>query len=213
MDLLTEAGGHRVHEEPGGRTLDVDVVVPLEPRGSCCLVWQSTLWLVRKVTSRSQRNSQKKQRMCSSSRACGTAPMRTDPLKMNSGASAASYPLTACRRRSEGKAVRTSTVCSRMRRSAHSTRSSPPLAMKAGIHSTLPLRLCSRRRKRSLHSSLTRSRNARCTTDGFMVTRLVRRPTSRKYSSTGARLHLRTSDAHVTPVHRRPMGTTSFTGV
>ncbi len=26
MDLLTEASGHRVHEEPGGRTLDVDVV-------------------------------------------------------------------------------------------------------------------------------------------------------------------------------------------
>lgn len=26
MDLLTEAGGHRVHEETGGRTLDVDVV-------------------------------------------------------------------------------------------------------------------------------------------------------------------------------------------
>lgn len=105
----------------------------------------------------------------------------------------ASYPLTAWRRRSEGKAVRTSTVCSRMRRSAHSTRSSPPLAMKAGIHSTLPLRLRSLCKKRSLHSSLTRSWKARWTTEGFMVTKLVRHPTSREYSSTGARLHLRTS--------------------
>lgn len=26
MDLLTEAGGHRVHEETSGRTLDVDIV-------------------------------------------------------------------------------------------------------------------------------------------------------------------------------------------
>ena len=26
MDLVTEASGHRVHEEAGGRTLDVDVV-------------------------------------------------------------------------------------------------------------------------------------------------------------------------------------------
>lgn len=93
-------------------------------------------------------------------------------------ARAASYPLTAWRRRSEGKAVRTSTVCRRMRRRAHSTRSSPPLAMKAGIHSTLPLRLFSRCKNRSLHSSLTRSRKARCTTEGFMVTKLVLLPTS-----------------------------------
>lgn len=26
MDLFTEASGHRVHEEPSGRTLDVDIV-------------------------------------------------------------------------------------------------------------------------------------------------------------------------------------------
>lgn len=26
VDLLTEAGGQRVHEEPCGRTLDVDIV-------------------------------------------------------------------------------------------------------------------------------------------------------------------------------------------
>lgn len=26
MDLLTEAGGHRIHEETGGWTLDVDIV-------------------------------------------------------------------------------------------------------------------------------------------------------------------------------------------
>lgn len=108
---------------------------------------------------------------------------------------AASYPLTAWRRRSDGKAVRTSTVCCKMRRRAHSTRSSPPLAMKAGIHSTLPLRLRRRCRKRSFHSSLTRSWKALWTTDGFMVTKLVRCPTSRKYSSTGARLHLKTSVA------------------
>ncbi|KAK0153336.1 Membrane protein FAM174B [Merluccius polli] len=91
------------------------------------------------------------------------------------------------RRRKEGKAVRTPTVCSRMRRAAHSTRSSPPLAMKAGIHRTLPWRLCSRATKRSRHSSLARSWKARCTTEGFMVTRLVRWPTSAEYSFTGAR--------------------------
>lgn len=104
---------------------------------------------------------------------------------------AQSHPLTAWSSRSEGKAVRTSTVCSRMRRRTHSTRSSPPLAMKAGIHSTLPLRLRSRRRKRPLHSSLARSWKARCTTEGFMVTRSVCKPTSWWYSSTGARLHLK----------------------
>lgn len=116
---------------------------------------------------------------------------RTHTLPIRGGA--APYPLTAWRRRSDGKAVRTSTVCSRMRRRAHSTRSSPPLAMKAGIHSTLPLRLLSRCKNRSLHSSLTRSWKARCTTEGFMVTRLVRQPTSPEYSSTGAKLHLETS--------------------
>lgn len=100
------------------------------------------------------------------------------------------YPLTAWSRRREGKAVRTFTVCRRMRRMAHSTRSSPPLAMKAGIHSTLPLRLCSLWTKRCTHSSLFRSWKARWTTEGFIVTRLVRRPTSAEYSSTGARLHL-----------------------
>lgn len=102
------------------------------------------------------------------------------------------YPLTAWRSRSDGKAVRTSTVWRRMRRRAHSTRSSPPLAMKAGIHSTLPPRLWRRCRKRCFHSSLTRSWKARWTTDGFMVTKFVCRPTSWEYSSTGARLHLNT---------------------
>ncbi len=42
-----------------------------------------------------------------------------------------------------------------------------PLAMKAGIHSTLPLRLCSLWTKRCTHSSLFRSWKARCTTEGF----------------------------------------------
>lgn len=100
------------------------------------------------------------------------------------------YPRTACSRRRDGKAVRTFTVCRRMRRITHSTLSSPPLAMKAGIHSTLPLRLWSLRTKRCTHSSLFRSWKARCTTEGFMVTKLVRSPTSAAYSSTGARLHL-----------------------
>lgn len=121
-------------------------------------------------------------------------PMR----RSTPGAAAASYPLTAWSRRSEGKAVCTSTVCSRMRRRAHSTRSSPPFAIKAGIQSTLPLRLWSRCKKRSFHSSLTRSWKARCTTEGFMVTKLVRHPTSREYSSTGARLHLKNKQEHVT---------------
>lgn len=116
------------------------------------------------------------------------------PMRRSSCASISSYPRTAWRRRSDGKAVRTSTVCTRMRRRAHSTRSSPPFAMKAGIHSTLPLRFRRRCRKRSFHSSLIRSWKARCTTEGFIVTRLVRRPTSWEYSSTGARLHLKTSD-------------------
>lgn len=100
------------------------------------------------------------------------------PVEQQSAARVASYPLTAWRSLSEGKAVRTSTVCSKMRRRVQSTRSSPPLAMKAGIHRMLPLRLCSRRRKRSFHSSLARSWKARCTTEGFMVTKLVLHPTS-----------------------------------
>lgn len=40
MDLLTEAGGHRVHEEASGRTLDVDIVgkpVPVD-KGIQCVI-------------------------------------------------------------------------------------------------------------------------------------------------------------------------------
>lgn len=123
----------------------------------------------------------------------------------DAAAAAASHPLTAWRRRSDGKAMRTSTACSRMRRRAHSTRSSPPLAMKAGIHSTLPPRSRRRRRKRSFHSSVTRSWKARCTTEGFMVTRLVRRPTSWEYSSTGAKLHLKTPSKCLRKNHMTPL--------
>lgn len=38
MDLLTEASGHRVHEEASGRTLDVNIVgqpVPRQRRAEC----------------------------------------------------------------------------------------------------------------------------------------------------------------------------------
>ena len=72
----------------------------------------------------------------------------------------------------------------------HSTRCLPPLAMKAGIHRMLPLRLCSRCSSFSRHVALTKSSKARWTTEGFMVTRSVLSPTSRAYSCTGARLHL-----------------------
>lgn len=102
----------------------------------------------------------------------------------------AAHPRTACSRRREGYAVRTLTRCFRMSSLTHSTRSLPPLAMKAGIHRMLPLRLCSRCSNFSRQVALTKSSKARWMTEGFMVTRSVLSPTSRAYSCTGARLHL-----------------------
>ena len=102
----------------------------------------------------------------------------------------AAHPRTACSRRREGYAVRTLTRCFKMSSLTHSTRCLPPLAMKAGIHRMLPLRLCSRCSSFSRHVALTKSSKARWTTEGFMVTRSVLSPTSRAYSCTGARLHL-----------------------